>query len=103
MKDETKVTITSLDVQQMLLGIEDLTTGLENIVCYHTLDQQLNKKTFRNSHLVDEGLNARDFMINNYDILSGSVKLIKYCSIICADAFEGLMHEDAEGKEGKTA
>lgn len=100
-RKEERIAIDTLTVEGLCCGLEDLTKGILNGMCGYTLDG-----IFEIDKSKSERENAYLWMINNYDIINGTIELTQHISEILTNMFinyEVEIYRHGAGKENDAA
>lgn len=100
-RKEERIAIDTLTVAGLCCGLEELTWGVSNSICGRTLNGILERDKGRS-----ERENAYLWMIDNYDIINGTIELTKHISEIVTDMltnYEVEMYGHGTGKDADAA
>ena len=66
----------TIDLLDMLYGIQELTQGLSRSIYGMTEDGVLNAHQYHKDEYINKGMNAQDFICNNYELTAGAFRMI---------------------------
>lgn len=100
-RKEERIAIDTLTVEGLCCGLEELTGGVARSICRLTLNGILEQDKSKS-----ERENAYLWMINNYDIINGTIELTQHISEILTNMlinYEVEIYRHGAGKDADAA